>query len=124
MNHSEIDAVIKLPASKRYEYFIKKVSDFEEVWGLYRDGWVQTGDGKHTYIPFWPKKEFAELCATKEWDDCTPKRIQLEDFMAKWLPGMQKDLISPCVFLLPENDGMIVSCNRLLSDLSEELDKY
>ena len=38
MNKKELEAVMKQPPNIRYEYFIKKVVDFEEVWGLYNDG--------------------------------------------------------------------------------------
>lgn len=34
MRNSKIDNVINLTASERYDYFIRKVADFEEVWGL------------------------------------------------------------------------------------------
>lgn len=35
MNNKEFEAVFKLPANKRYEYFIKKIAGYEEVLGLY-----------------------------------------------------------------------------------------
>uniref|UniRef100_UPI00403EFC46 DUF2750 domain-containing protein n=1 Tax=Paenibacillus sp. Y5S-9 TaxID=3122489 RepID=UPI00403EFC46 len=38
MNQKEFESVINLPANIRYEYFIKKVVDSEEVWGLYENG--------------------------------------------------------------------------------------
>lgn len=38
MNQKEFEFVINLPANIRYEYFIKKVVDSEEVWGLYENG--------------------------------------------------------------------------------------
>ncbi|KPB03841.1 hypothetical protein AAV98_15050, partial [Bacillus sp. CHD6a] len=33
MDKREFDAVIKQPPKIRYDYFIKKVVDYEEVWG-------------------------------------------------------------------------------------------
>ncbi|WP_235860371.1 DUF2750 domain-containing protein [Rossellomorea aquimaris] len=82
MNIKEIEVVSNLPASKRYEYFIKKVTDFEEVWGLYYDGWaILEDDNGNTLMPFWPKKEFANLCAVDEWNDYKAEQIELEDFM-------------------------------------------
>jgi hypothetical protein len=58
MNQKEFESVIKQPPNIRYEYFIKKVADYEEVWGLYDDGWAtaQDDDG-NILIPFFPKKE-------------------------------------------------------------------
>ncbi|MCZ1269023.1 DUF2750 domain-containing protein, partial [Paenibacillus tundrae] len=46
MTSKEFEAVIKLPANIRYEYFIKKVTDSEEIWGLYDDGWAMSSDDK------------------------------------------------------------------------------
>lgn len=34
MNNKEIENVIKLDKTKKYEYFIKKIVDYEEVWSL------------------------------------------------------------------------------------------
>lgn len=53
MNNKEFEAVIKIPGPKRYEYFIKKVVDYEELWGLYDDGWAITEDDQgNKMIPF------------------------------------------------------------------------
>ncbi len=58
MNKREFEAVIKQPPNIRYEYFIKKVIDYEEVRALYNDGWVTTQDEKgNTLIPFFPKED-------------------------------------------------------------------
>jgi hypothetical protein len=42
MDKKEFEALLNQPTNIRYEYFIKKVVDFEEVWGLYNDGWTTT----------------------------------------------------------------------------------
>ena len=66
INEKEFYSVLNLPANKRYEYFIKKVVDWGEVWGLYEDGWAMTEDDNgNLLIPFWPKKEFAQYCSAK-----------------------------------------------------------
>ncbi|MBU5351833.1 DUF2750 domain-containing protein [Paenibacillus barcinonensis] len=44
MNQKEFESVINLPANIRYEYFIKKVIDSENVWGPYENGWSVTED--------------------------------------------------------------------------------
>ncbi|MEK3798103.1 DUF2750 domain-containing protein [Peribacillus sp. FSL H8-0477] len=79
MNKREFEAVIKQPPYIRYEYFIKKVIDYEEVWALYNDGWVTAQDEKgNTLIPFFPKEEFAESCTKSEWIDFKAKLINLD----------------------------------------------
>lgn len=100
MNHKEFEAVIKLPANIRYEYFIKKVVDFEEVWGLYEEGWAMTSDDDGSMmIPFWPKREFAEYCAFEEWSNYKAQSISLDEFINEWLPGIEEDQYKPSIFL-------------------------
>ncbi len=120
----EINAVIKLPGQKRYEYFIKKVVDNEEVWGLNNNGWAMTVDSEgNKLIPFWPKKEYANLCAKEDWVDYKPKSIDLDDLINKWIPGMSNDGLKISVFWY-DNDSVVVNPQRLLSDLEEELENY
>ena len=124
LNNKEIEAVSILPASKRYEYFIKKVADYEEVWGLFDDGWAISEDdhGNHL-IPFWPKKEFAILCAVDEWKNYKAEQIELEDFMQEWLPGMKADGIKPSIFW-NNVDSAVLDIDTIILDLKNELKNY
>lgn len=116
---------MRLPAPKRYEYFIKKVVDFEEVWGAYCNGWVIADDGNgNVVIPFWPKEQFVQLCAQGVWQGYTARSIPLEDFLSKWLPGMQKDSRKPAIFYTADDRGIVVEIERLLQDINEEMQKY
>lgn len=64
-----------LPAKKRYEYFIKKIANFEGVWSLYADDWATTTDKEgRVLIPFWPNKEFAKVCAIDSWKNYKPEK--------------------------------------------------
>ncbi|PAQ12646.1 hypothetical protein CD798_18045 [Bacillaceae bacterium SAOS 7] len=73
--------------------FHKKIVDYEEVWGLYKKGWVTTQDENGTtMIPFWPKKEFAQYFACGEWEENLPVSIELNEFIEEWLPNMKKGL--------------------------------
>jgi hypothetical protein len=40
VNPKQMEAVLALPGPKRFQHFIKVVADWQEVWGLYRDGWA------------------------------------------------------------------------------------
>lgn len=124
MNMNEFEAVINKPPNIRYEYFIKKVVDFEEVWGLYNDGWATALDeGGNQLIPFFPKKEFAESCAKNEWEGYKPEVIDLTEFINDWLSGMSNDGIKPSIF--PNDDNTVVlNIDELLSDLENELENY
>ncbi len=66
--NKEIDSVLKLDRNKQYEYFVKKVVDFEEIWSLRDDeGRASLGDNENEFLPLWSKKEFADRCISEEW---------------------------------------------------------
>jgi hypothetical protein len=124
MNKREFEALVKQPANIRYEYFIKKVADFEEVWGLYKEGWATGQDEEgNTLIPFFPKKEFAEDCARNEWSGFKAEAIELDEFMNEWLVGMKTDGVKPSIFPTDE-DTTLVNIDVLLHDLENKLEKY
>ncbi|MFC3801922.1 DUF2750 domain-containing protein [Cohnella sp. GCM10012308] len=124
MNQKEFDAVIKLPANIRYEYFIKKAADFEEVWGLYDEGWATTSNDRgELMIPFWPEKEFAEHCAFEDWSNYKACQIPLDEFMNDWLPVMEEDQHLPSIFW-NRKDSAVLKVDVLLNDLKLELEQY
>ncbi len=120
----EIESVIKLPYTRRYEIFVKTVADWGVVWGLYNDGWAVGSDGAgNLMLPFWPKFEYAEICALGNWAGCTPAEIPLKDFMEAWLPGIEKDGNMPSIFPVPDNGGAAVNPSQLREDLLAELSR-
>lgn len=124
MNQREFDAVIRQPAAVRYEYFIKKASDYEEVWGLYNEGWASAQDDiGNTLLAFFPNERFAEHIAKKEWEVFKPKRIELDYFLEKWLPGMRSDGVKPSIFPT-DTDSAVMDVDTLREDLEAELEKY
>ncbi|KEH85352.1 DUF2750 domain-containing protein [Clostridium novyi] len=124
MNKKEFEAVLKVSAEIRYEYFIKKIVDYEEIWGLYDNGWVTTIDeNKRVLIPLWPKKEFAEYCARNEWKETTAKSIDLYEFIEEWIPEMKKDKQSTSIFW-NNKDSVYRTADNLINDIMLELENY
>jgi hypothetical protein len=125
INQKQIESVIALPGPKRYEHFIKVVADWEEVWGLYQDGWAlaATDDGQKVF-PVWPAKEYAELCAAKEWSGYKPESFSLTDFMEELLPNLKSDGVLPGVFYTPSDKGVTPTVDQVLADLNKELENY
>jgi Protein of unknown function (DUF2750) len=125
VNGQEFENVTHLAPERRYEYFIKKVADWREVWSLWNEGWALMGDKDHEeMVPVWPHAVFAEASAVGEWLGYKPKRIDLEDWLAKWTPGMEKDHRMVAVFPVAESQTTTASPLKLKSDLEEELTKY
>lgn len=58
----KIDNVKSLNSNERLEYFVRKIADFEQLWGSYgENGWLQLfGENDKKVIPFWPEKQFVK----------------------------------------------------------------
>ncbi|MBT2636929.1 DUF2750 domain-containing protein [Bacillus sp. ISL-39] len=124
MNQHEFETVIKQTAAIRYEYFIKKAADYEEVWGLYNKGWATAQDDmRNILIPFFPNEKFAETFAKNEWEGFRAKKIELDNFLEKWLPGMKSDGVKPSIFPT-DTDSAVMDVDTLVKDLEAELENY
>jgi hypothetical protein len=125
INKKQIESVITLPGQKRYNSFIKIVADWEEVWGLYQNGWALAAidEGKQVF-PVWPAKEYAQLCTDKEWGGYYPQSFSLKDFMEELLPNLKNDGVLPGVFYTPSDKGITPTVDQLLADLNKELENY
>ena len=121
----QFEAVLALPGIKRFEHFIKAVADWQEVWGLYHDGWaLAAADDGTTVFPLWPAKEYAQVCAANEWTGYEPRSISLSDFTEALLPKLKLDGLLPGVFFTPTSKGVTPSVDELKSALEAELQKY
>jgi uncharacterized protein DUF2750 len=124
VNQKEIEAVLRLPGDKRYQYFIKRVADAERLWGLWNDGWAMgvTNQGQKT-IPVWPAEEYATLCRQGDWRLFVPKPIDLHEFMETLIPQLIRDGVKVSIFDTPSEASVLISDDELLDDLKHELSK-
>nr|WP_268994069.1 DUF2750 domain-containing protein [Janthinobacterium sp. FW305-128] len=112
------------PSAERHGYFVRKVADTQEVWGLYHDGWATAqADGK-VAIPFWPEAAYAQACASGEWEHFQPRAIALDDFLSKWLLGMAGNGQLASVFPVPQGRASIAAPDDLRRDLQYESEQY
>lgn len=128
MHKKKIENIFKLSAKERFSYFVRKVTDFEEVWGL-SDGteWALLGDNNNNKLfPVWPEKDFAEICANGPWNSYIPKLIKLEDFISKLSIKLDSEEINYAVFLTTENKGIIISPKELceVPEMEIEQEEY
>jgi hypothetical protein len=121
----QMEAVFALPGPKRFEHFIKVIADWQEVWGLYQDGWAlcATDDGTPVF-PFWPAREYAQACVADEWTGYEPRSMSLSDFTGLLLPKLKLDNVLPGVFFTPSSKGATPSIEQLQPALEAELQKY
>jgi|EndMetStandDraft_4_1072995.scaffolds.fasta_scaffold263919_1 hypothetical protein len=125
INPKQMEAVLALPGAQRFEHFIKVVADWQEVWGLYQDGWaLAAADDGRTVFPLWPAKEYAQLCAESEWQGHAPRSISLDEFTDVLLPKLKADGVLAGVFYTPSSKGVTPSPDELKAALDAELQKY
>lgn len=93
MHVKEFEAVVGFPAPQRYEYFIKRVTDWESVWGLHTaGGWVLASSQEgQVAFPVWPHCRFAAACSVGEWAGALGTEIPLTQFLDRWVTGLAHD---------------------------------
>lgn len=120
----EIEGVLKCDIRKKYEYFIKKVVDSEQVWALRdEEGWATLGDDDREFIPLWPKKEFSDLHISGEWENYFSEAIDLDEFIDGWLPGLEQDKIY-LTLMWHDGVGIELPWANLRHDLKLEMENY
>jgi hypothetical protein len=126
-SQQEIDAVMKLPAAKRYEHFVKRVADRERLVGLTNaEGWASGFDDETQAETFavWPHEVYAEASARDVWEGRTPEAIELDEWLNGWTPELIEAGRMVAVFPLPEGVAVPVHPERLAEDLRAELSRY
>ncbi|WP_223560445.1 DUF2750 domain-containing protein [Chryseobacterium lathyri] len=125
MNSKEIENVLKLEPFKRYEYFIKKVADFEQLWTIVdEDGDYAISEvDEFSLITFWPAEEFVSLDLQEDWEDCTPLKLTLDDLRDNIFDVINSENYLINVFPVNGTSGFVVNLEEFSRDLNEELNK-
>jgi hypothetical protein len=88
-------------------------------------GWVVAEDDEGTqHFPIWPHQRFAEACATGPWQGEKPVPLDVDEWVAGWLPDLEEDGIRVAVFQTPDDQGVGVAPSRLKRDLDAELAQF
>lgn len=121
----EIEQVSAFDGPARYNHFIKRVADWQQVWGLHADdGWASASSEGIEAFPLWPHPDYAKLQAQGQWQDSVPEPIDLEPFLSEWLPRMQASSVQLAIFPVGNFQAVIVPASQLLQDLTTELSEY
>lgn len=130
MHSKKLSSIAQLTSEERCGYFIRKVADFEVLWGLDgRSGWASSEIGGEIVMPVWPEEDFAAMCATNNWDALSPKKIELSDFLDKWISNKLNQYQYFGVFPVDGSDPIgvrskVVKPSELEKMLLQELDQY
>jgi len=122
----EVDAVSRLQAPDRYRYFLNKVADWEELWGIANDdGWCLYADDSGTeLLPVWPARAYAHTFCADDFADHAPKAISMDEWLENWLPGLASEGTQVAVFPLLSGQGIVIDPERLADDLKGALKQY
>ncbi|ALM50286.1 hypothetical protein AMR72_16185 [Flavobacterium psychrophilum] len=126
MNHHEIENVSSLSPKNRYDYFIRKIADFEEVWTIIdSDGNFTLAEVEHnTVISLWTAEGFIESNLTPDWADCVPFKLSLDALEEVLIPLIRQNNYLINIFPVNSRIGHIVTLNDFINDLNDELEQY
>lgn len=126
INDSEITNVSKLTAFDRYEYFLKRAVDFEELWMLKSSDheFVLSDIEDQTLITFWSNEEYVKQCLIDDWRDYYPIKYSMDEFYDLIVPIIKKHNYLVEIFPIPNKTGFIVDLDEFLRDIQEEDTNY
>ncbi len=80
---------------ENYQRFIDEILEVGEVWGIVQNEGCamceSIEDQSRTVIPFWSDKALAEIHCVDDWQEYKVEKIDLQDFVEQWLPGLKED---------------------------------
>lgn len=122
-SEEELENADNLTKAERVFYFIQRIAEAEEVWGLASSsGWILSEKEEDSYLPVWPYKEFASKCISGVWSHLDPDAVSLEHFLYKTLPLMEREEISLEVFPIPGGEGELVDARTMIEQLESVVD--
>ena len=126
INNKEIENVSKLKPFKRYQYFIKKVIDFEELWTLLdnEDNLAMSHVDEKMLVSFWTNEAFIKSNLDENWKGFKPFKLTLDYFEDKIIPIVAENNYLLNIFPVGGMSGFVVNLDEFIRDLNNELEKY
>lgn len=110
----ELQEIGTMPAPLRLQYFLTRVIEAEEVWGLADpQGWVLREEGDRTILSIWPYRECAEACISEP--DLHTHATSLDHFVERILYTLIEDGIQLDVLPSRDSAGALLSAVELQS---------
>ncbi len=129
VSKQELETVTALSPEKRYNYFVKRICDWEQVWTLYEDDYIVLNEAKNgkLYILLFPFKDFAEHYATntRGMKGVSYKNFEINEFLETIIKKLQANNVSNAlVFPVANGYGLNVSMTDMVKDIQSELENY
>ena len=119
----EYEAVDSMKETELLEYFLTRVFETEEVWGL-DDGseWIIHDVNGQSCMPVWNYKKFASESANAEWSHCKPEAESLEAFLHTTIEMLIDEKAMLAVMPIKSSTGCLISPAKLKSILDGMID--
>ena len=126
MNEKQFEAVLGLDGFKRYDHFVSKVGDWQQLWGVKSDeGWlVPVAPEEFEYFPVWPHPEYAQRIADENFPGHSATEISAQEFLDHWLPLFKQDSVKVAVFPNHEWTFWCMEPEDLKDEIKNEMLKY
>lgn len=115
----EMENLLSQPAEIRYQHFLDKVADWEEIWGVCDEqGWlVQVTTGQRRYITLWSHPALTDDAIKRHLPEAQAEEIDFELLLEQWLPLLKQEDIN--ISIQPDRQwhGIIVSPDKFEEDL-------
>jgi hypothetical protein len=110
----ELQEIGTMPAPLRLQYFLTRVIEAEEVWGLADpQGWVMREEGNKVILPIWPYRQCADACIVEQ--DMESHATSLDHFVERILHTLVADNIYLDVLPSRDTSGALLSAVELQS---------
>lgn len=114
----EYAAVPTMTDEELLEYFLYRILETDEVWGL-KDGpqWITRTVGTQTTLPVWPFKRFADEAAVGDWQHLKPGADSMEFFIYRTLSKQARQGVLIEIMPRTSGAGCLIIPQRLLTIL-------
>jgi len=129
ITEQEIKSVSALDFTKRYDYFIKRVADWESIWAMYNDelGYALNIDKSNkNYLFLFPNEAFTNLYIANDIDfrDFKATEIDINKFIDELSHKfISKNVDSAFVFPVPNGDGFNIEIKKLCEDIKNYIEE-
>ena len=115
LSDADKSTVEKLNDDERYNHFVNKVAEHEQLWILTDEHgcMMLTSDDDEDCIPVWPHADYAKAWAVDDWAQCKPEAISLKVWQSRWVSGMEEDELLVAVFPISDATGVLVEPGEL-----------
>jgi len=119
LNIKEVENVSKLKPFKRYQYFLRKVADFEELWTIVDENneISLSHIDNSKLISFWSAKDFIKSNLSGNWKKHKPEKIGLDKLGKKIIPLIIENNYLINVFPVNGKSGFVVNIEEFAGQL-------